>query len=376
MRVIFFLSLTLLMGCASSTPTIEQEAKEQNARDDLDRGLKFLNEEKYRDAIKIFKKLTVQHPAQEFDLIVLYNLGSAYEGLQECQNAHDTYRQIVGASAKKFLRLEAMSLLRLSYTQECLGQHNKVAGTLLDVRKRASAIDEDIVKAEIPARLAAAYARTGNRTEAEKYFKEALNGLKFLQVKYKDSLSLGDRLAETLYFMGRSNISEPEFKKQPVPLIKGLKIMQIYLLQAAEIGSPKWSNRAVDEILAAYKKISDYTLGLNVELQDDKTLQRRAQRDLRNQVLIETLHSVRVLRAQRMPGRNEGPEIKKLFGFLDREELRINSLISQLGVDTELTPEAEIREGLKSQGRVRADQESVLEQRARQKMTLPPKKKR
>jgi len=133
--------------------------------------------------------------------------------------------------------------LRQSYAYECLGQNDKVIIALADVRRRQKVLPEDTAKAEVPARLAAAYARAGNRKEAERFFREALEGVKFLQLKYKDSILLADRLSESLFFMGRSNVSEAEFLRDPVSQVKGLELMQLYLLQAAEIGSAKWSGR-------------------------------------------------------------------------------------------------------------------------------------
>jgi tetratricopeptide (TPR) repeat protein len=350
-----------LVGCAGKeTNNIASVNREEKTRLQFERGLKALDEEKYREAARIFDNILVQSPAEEFDFVILYNLGAAHEGLKNCAAAAEKYKQVAQGSLKRFPRIEALSLLRLSYMYECLGQNDKVIVSLMDVRRRLKALPEDIAKSEVPARLAAAYARAGNRQVGEKYFREALNGIKFMQVKYKDSKTLADRLAEALFYMGRSMVGEKEFLLDPIGQVRGLELMQLYLLEAAELGSPKWSSRAVDEILSNYAKVWTFMEKLDVA-EEDTALRRRQRDQLRVDVLKETMRSVRVLRAQRIPTRQETSEAKKLFQGLEQEERKITAMLSELGPHTDLTPQADRREGLRRQGRVRSERETELE---------------
>lgn len=352
----------LVTGCAGKKTTTEGlTTREEEARDEFQRGLKLLDQERYAEAAKVFDRILIQSPAEEFDFVVMYNLGAAHEGLKNCKTAADSYKQVAKGSAGKFPRLEALALLRLSYAYECLGLNEKVIASLMDVRRRRKHLPEDAAKSEVPARLAAAYARMGNRTEAEKYFKEALNGVKFLQVKYKDSIVLADRLSESLFFMGRSNVSENEFLRNPVAQVKGLELMQLYLLQAAEIGSSKWSGRAVNEILGNYSRVWKFMEKLDAPENPDPTLRIRDRDKLRSDVLRETLRSVRVLRAQRLPSRQESAPVAQLFQGLEREERKLAAMLAEVGPYTDLTPQAADREGLKRSGKVRANEKSPLE---------------
>ncbi len=374
--VVLAVSATLLFaGCAAKPKdNSTYNEREEKAKVDFERGLKLLDSEKYAEAAKIFKKILVQSPALEFDFVILYNLGASHEGLKNCAAAADSYRQVARGSAGKFVRLEALALLRLSYTYECLGQDNKALVALLDVRRRSSALPEDTAKAEVPARLAAAYARSGNRTEAEKYFRLALDGIKALQIKYKESVQMADRLAETLYFMGRSSVSDEEFKRNPVPQIRSLQLMQLYLLQAAELGSTKWSGRAADEILGTYDRLWLLSQSLGSVGDVDAQAARQKGSGLRADVLKETLRSVRVLKAQRLPNRGESAEMKRLFNGAVEREKQLISVLSEVEPSTPLTPEAERRQGIRAEGRVKSSSETELERQAKERKLLPKKK--
>lgn len=371
---IILAGLLVIGGCMSKPKTEEGIlTHEEAAQGQFEKGLKFMDSERYPEAVKVFEKILVQSPASEFDFVVMYNLGAAYEGLKNCKAAAERYQQVTKGSAGKFTRLEALALLRLSYAYECLGQNDKVIVALVDVRRRAKNLGEDTAKSELPARLAAAYARSGNRKEAEKYFKEALKGIQFLQVKYKDSVVLADRLAETLYFMGRSHVAEAEFLRDPVTQVKGLELMQLYLLQAAELGSGKWSGRAAGEILGTYGKVWKFMDQIQAAGEDDATLRRRRTEQLRSDVLKETLHSVRVLRAQRLPSRQETATVSQLFQGLEQEERKLTAMLSELGPHSELTPEANRREGLRRQGRVESPVKTRLETSQEKRSTTKAK---
>lgn len=370
----FVVPMVLLSACAGKPAEVATyNEREEKAKIEFEKGLKYLDQEKYPEAIKVFKKILVQSPALEFDFVILYNLGAGYEGLKNCGAAADSYRQVARGSSGKFQRLEALALLRLSYTYECLGQDNKALVALLDVRRRSAALPEDTAKAEVPARLAAAYARSGNRPEAEKYFRLALDGIKALQVKYKESVQMADRLAETLYFMGRSSVSEDEFKKNPVPQIRGLQLMQLYLLQAAELGSSKWSGRATDEILGTYEKLWLLSQTLGTPESGDAQAEKQKSSELRADVLKETLRSVRVLKAQRLPNRSESSEMKRLFNGAVERERQLISVLAEVEPANPRTPEAERRQGIKAEGRVKNSSETALERQARERKQLPKK---
>jgi len=93
----------------------------------------------------------------------------------------------------------------------------------------------------------------------------------------------------------------------------------------------------------------------------DRAITERERDRLRAEVLKETLRSVRVLRAQRLPSRQENANVIKLFQGLEQEERKLTAMLAETGPHTGLTPQASEREGLKRQGKVRSAQKSELE---------------
>lgn len=352
-------------GCTLREKKPVFDVKQSNIQADFERAMKKLDEEKPADAAVLLEKILVQSPATEFDFIVLFNLGVAKETLKDCRGAADHYREVARGSSGKFRQIEAMSFLRLGYVYECLGKDDRVMSALLDAQRRKDFLPEDTAKSELPARIAAVYARTGNKVEAQKYFNVALEGIKFLQVKHKNSKVLADTLAQSLFFMGHGQVAESEFLKNPIVQIRGLTLMQIYLLQAAELGSSKWSGRAVDEIMNSYQRIWRFGQKVSFEKDSDAYLTNKKMIKAKTDVYRESLKSVRFLKRQRMPKRQEVQEVERLFAFLDNEEAKLLAAMDALGVENPLTPESQKRQSVKVEGKVKSEKESPLEQKQR-----------
>ncbi|MBX7231289.1 MAG: hypothetical protein K1X29_04290 [Bdellovibrionales bacterium] len=352
----------IVLGCKNAPEMTENtnlQYKNDILNKKLDLGLKALEEENYNRAKDIFSKILVQSPATELDFVILFNLASSYEGLKDCNKATEVYRQIVNGALAKFERLTAYSLLRLSYTYECLGQDQKALAALLDVSKKSTLLQEDMQKTDLPSRLASAYVKVGNPTEAKKYFLQALNGVKFLQNKYKESKVLSDTLARTLYFMGKSNIPLNEFKKNPTVQLENIRYLQLYLLQAVELNNRQWSPKASQEILHNYHQLWS-VLSEKVDSQS-----------YRLDTLKSALQTVRQLRMQRIPNRNESHLIKSLFENLEEEENKITLALSSQQPLIDLTPQEKNRQSIKQSGKVVAQKESILEKKAQRKKIAP-----
>src|SRR5262249_40470130 len=151
----------------TSAPKRNSTIPTESAQSRMEDGMKALQRSDFSTAANAFDRMLVQKPASEFDLIVLYNDGVAHEGLGECKRASELYRKaITGASALRLARVEAESYYRLSLAYECLGDDQKTIVSLLDTKKRSKNLAPEIANAELPARLAVAYARIGQRDKA------------------------------------------------------------------------------------------------------------------------------------------------------------------------------------------------------------------
>jgi tetratricopeptide (TPR) repeat protein len=335
MKRVLVLVLAAMLGACASKKKAEDNAVNSEKALTFEQGLRALEREDYSEAARIFDRLLVQNPATELDLVVLFDSGSAYEGLGDCGKASERYRQVVRSSMGKFQRIEAEALFRTSLMYECLGQDIKAVTSLLDARKRGKDLPFDVLNAEIPARLAAAYARIGNREKALQYFTQASRGLKRVVAQTGRGLQ-NERVAHNLFLMGRLSPSQRDATVEPGTYLQSLSMQQPYLLQAVEINHPVWSPRAAEDLKLAYDNIW--------KLKITDTSQKR-------EVFTRALQTINELRRIRIPT-NTNPRIQNIFASLDHTQTQLQNELSRMGEATPLTSEAEKREGLRREGRL------------------------
>lgn len=300
----------------------------------FDRGVQALDAERYADAAAIFDALLVKKPATDLDLVTIFNSGVAYENLGQCQKASERYRQVVRASATKFKRIEGEALFRLSMAYECMGQDAKTVTALLDAKRRGKDLSFEVVNAEIPARMAAAYARLGNREKALEYFNQASQGLK-ATVSRSSGRVQKDLLARTLYLMGKLSPTQRSAGVEPTTYLQSLSMQQPYLLQAMEFNKAPWSGKAEEDLKAAYRNIWDFNI---------------ADPEQKREFYTRGLQTINELRKIRLNKPDSG--IDSVFVMLDDTENKLQNQLTKLGPTNKLTSAAEKREGLKQNGRL------------------------
>ncbi|MBX3020712.1 MAG: hypothetical protein KF799_03475 [Bdellovibrionales bacterium] len=332
-RALWTLAFCLLSACASQSKIEQTEFQDEN-HPDFGRGLKALEREDYGTAASIFDRLLVQSPASEMDLVTSFNSGNAYEGLGNCNKASERYREVVRGSAGKFPGIEAQALYRLSLTYECLGQDTKTVTSLLDAKKREKQLPMEVARAEIPARLAAAYSRLGNKAKALEYFNEASEGLKSIAGNGSTPRAQKEALGKTLFYMGHLNPAQKLAEVEPIGYLQALSMQQPYLLQAVEMGHQVWSRKAAEDLNMAYDNMLRFQI---------------ADPEKRNQFYTRALQVIGELRKIRLP--DAGKAEDEVFAKVDRTERRIQNEIATIAETTRLTPDAEKREGLRRQGR-------------------------
>jgi tetratricopeptide (TPR) repeat protein len=293
-----------------------------------------LEREKYQEAVDIFNRILVQRPASEFDLVVLYNSGAAYMGLGDCSKALERFRQVARSSAGKFEHIEGEALYRASLMYECLEQDAKAITSLIDTKKRAKDLPFEVKVAEIPARLAAAYARMGNRDRALYYFNQASRGLKRV-VTMEGRAGQIERVSKTLYLMGKLTPTQRTAQVDPINYLRSLSMQQPYLLQAIEMGHPLWSKKAEEDLSIAYDNVWRFSI---------------ADPRVRRDFLTKVLQSIHELERIRMP--KASAEVDGIFAMLDKSKLRIQNELVQFPADNPLTSEAEKGQSLRREGRL------------------------
>lgn len=334
-RLILLLSVCALTACASKPKkAVEIVGNEEEDTPAFDKGLKALEKQDYFEAAQIFDKLLLAKPATEKDLVITYNSGAAHEGLGHCGKAGDRYREVVRGSAGKFNQIEGLALFRLSLMYECQGQDTKAIAALLDAKKRGKELSFETLNAEIPARLAAAYARIGNKQKAVEYFTQAGEGLKRI-VGQTANHKQKEILARTLFLMGQLSSTQRLAQVSPESYMQSLSMQQPYLMQAVEMEQKNWSSRAAEDLILAYDNIWKF------RLPDPER-----QRDF----YTRGLQAVQELKRIRLP--NSSADVNAIYAHVEKQEALMQTELAKVAEINRLTPAAEAREGLKRQGRV------------------------
>lgn len=336
MRMLLLSALFLaLVSCGHSDKKDKKPSSAQETKKLYDDAMNFMQRENFKSAIRNFNIILNKYPSSQYEQLVLYNLASSYESINDCNKAGVIYQKLVRTSQGNAPRTQAEALLRLSYVYECLGQDEKVIATLQDAYKRKNVLPIEVADAEIPARLAGAYARRGQHKLAKEYFEKARQGLKIVNNQVRTPNKKKQLLAKTFYLMGSYN----QLEIQNIGLnkyIESLKTFQPYLLRAAEFTETKWSPLAIDEILYGYDKV--WTVISKRKDQNNKKLVRS---------LEKVIVAINMLKLNRLSDPNEDPQITSLFNTIDEREEKFKRLLASMGAGLELTEEAQKRLSIK-----------------------------
>jgi tetratricopeptide (TPR) repeat protein len=339
-----------------------------------------LNEEKFEQALNALDTFLQADPTSSWTQAATLNSGRALEGLARWTEASDRYRAVV-ASTKDAPKLQAMALYRLSFCYEALGDEQSVVATLHDLLSRAKFLPSEVSGAELPARLAGAYARVGNFDEAVDYYKRAESGILRLR---KESHQTGGKdlpewLPRTLYYMGSmalQQLSWDNFETALRPLARS----QVYLLEAAELGVEPWSLRAAKDLMGTYNELWKAIEDAPVQASDPLYTLRATQEKQWDRAIL-LLDSVGELKARELPGAlfktDLGEQARQIATFLTELDHRAQKLLAERPIGEGLTRESiERREGIR--GQVVAPDDSLERRFLRDAKTykptsLPPK---
>lgn len=311
------------------------------------------------DALDAFLR---QNPTSPWTQAATLNAGRALEGLERWQEASEKYRAVVQATnaSRVAPKLQAMALYRLSLCNEALGDDTQIVATLNDLLSRTQFLPSEIADAELPAKLAGAYARVGNFERAQEFYRRAEAGLSRL----KQNSSDGARptwLAPTLYTMGESSrlkVSWEDFESSLRPLARG----QVYLLQAAELSEEPWSEKAADELIRVYDSLFEVIFSAALPPADDPVAAKRKlqmQQVSRIGVVIDLMAE---LRARFLPGAQSSAQAQKIQKHLRALDKRIQSVLLERPAGEGLTKESRDRLRLRPALSVVAPGDQTLEQ--------------
>lgn len=323
-----------------------------------------LDEGKSTEAAELYDRLVIEYPSNTIEPMIVYNAGLAYLQGGVCPKAGDRFRQVVRLSNKKIPQLQGRALLRLSDIHTCLGEDSKAVATLVQLSRDKYGLPPEISAAEIPAKLAAAYARIGNIKEAERYFKIAEKGLSRMQDGLKDADKRSE-LSRILFTMG--NISQLNTKTMKSgDYLATIRALQKYLYKSVEMNSKTWSTQSYEMILQAYRQAWDYIDDVTVPKNDDDQISDREKKRQQVTLAQEMTQTLKSLYQERIPSPDEPEIVVKLMARLKQEETKYRNFVATNLVGTGLSREALEAQSLKKLGRV-LNPDPILEFQAIQK---------
>jgi tetratricopeptide (TPR) repeat protein len=355
-RAIPIICLCLLSACSTSSRIAESapsslhnsaqiddprvEASLEGAPSAYRQALDLLSREKFDEALIQLEMFLRDMPTSRWTQATRLNIGRALEGLGRFTEAGERYREVIRATTPNS-RLQAAALYRLSFCSEALGNDQQVVAVLSDVVNRGSLLSSEVIRAEVPARLAAAYARVGNFDRAVDFYRQAEAGILRLRREWGDQ-KVPEWLPRTLFYMGNMSLRQAtwnDFETSMRPLARG----QVYLLQSAEYEIAPWSQKAAEELILVYRGLWNVIERAPEPELGDPLMARRALQEAQWDRAILLQESLRELRARAQPypeGAEPGPSAMQVFSFATDLEAKITKLLLQRPFGEGLTSEA------------------------------------
>ncbi len=309
-------------------------------------GIQLLDREDYKSAALHFESLISQYPTTPLSMGILFNLASAYEGLDNCKKAGRNFRKIVRTANEENYRIQAQALVRLSYAYECLNADKKVITSLVDAKGKEQYLRKATALAEIPARLGSAYGRIGKLELSKKLFSQADQGLYSLRDKTLTATKQRDQLARAMFFMGRYWFRGFHIKNHS-NIVKTFENAQKYLLKAVELDSPTWSPNAAKNLVTVYDFFWSYLQQIH---KDPRVGKYEVSPKEINSFAVLTLQSLNTLKAMKFPEKNPPPIVRSLMMSIDGFEKKFLDYLTQNNLGFSLSKAEQKRQSVRKNG--------------------------
>ncbi|MEN0057558.1 MAG: hypothetical protein AAGB31_01885 [Bdellovibrio sp.] len=312
----------------------------------------------FDQALVKFQEFQKKYPQSTFFQAARLGEAQALEGQGHYEEAAVLYRDVYLANINYQPNIAVIALYRSSFCYEAQGDDLKTLTALLDANKLGKHLPPEVAWAEIPARLASIYGRSGADREANRYLEMADKGLqKVRQEKGRDLKT--DWLAKTYFQMGSvstNQISAETFANY----VAGQRWVQVYLIRALQQNDPVWSVRAQNKLEETYRD-----LYAQVELQKTS---REALANLGG-AFFDLMDQAELFRP--VWGREANAYEKKFFSNLAETRKKTESLLYGSESSMGLTEESKLLNSIKRPGRVKVD--SLLPEEKKSSIPLPSK---
>lgn len=346
----FVVALVLASGCSTASRSIQDTIKQtglipdgrteisSEAPESYRRGAEHLSSEKYDLALLEFEKHLQNQPASVWTQSAIFGSARALEGLERWTEAAERYRQVIH-NTRRAPNLQAMALYRLSFCREALGNDQETVAVLHDALTRSQHLPKEITMAELPARLAAAYARVGNFEKALSYYQSAEKGIYSLR-RESAGKPLPSWLARTLFFMGNTSLRQATWEDFETYL-RPLGRTQVYLLLTTELSIEPWSQKAAHELVTTYQSLWNAIESVSLPSGPDPVIAKREIQEKQWRRAALVLETLEALKARVPPEEQKASdETKMILAFVGDLEKRIGDLFLERPAGEGMTAEA------------------------------------
>jgi hypothetical protein len=350
-KILCFSLVLTMLGCSSITqrwasvdPQVKaQQEKEIRAAENL------LEAQQAPEAEKAFTDFQAKYPISIYYQAAQVGKAKALELQGKWTEAAALYRATIEATRETQPEIAAQALYEISFCYENLGDEARLIASLQDALRMKQYLHPEWAMAEIPARLAASYNRVGRLDEAQKYFKQADQGMTQLRAQHDKDAS-AEWIAHVYYEMGLFSTNQLAYENLQASL-DTLKMVQIFSLRSVEAHAEPWSQLASDGLQTNYRDIWNTIQDIPLNKSMDVGAAEREKVERQTGFVGQLLALINDLK------RFETPEVaeknlvmKDLLGFLNNVESQGSQFLSSSQMHTRLTPESQRRNALKKEG--------------------------
>lgn len=298
-----------------------------------------LENQKWEDAIRDYNQFLRTEEVGNYYWVTQFNLARAYAGQKNNLKAIEQFRLV--STQQQALQMQALAYYEMSFVYESENQNANLLASLTDAFSRKVYLSSEVSQAELPARMASAYASLGEYDQAKKYYQIAENGIRNIKREFQ-SKDIPDWLPRSLYYMGEVSLRRNNFDDLE-NLLRPLERAQIYLLESAELNDPYWSVKSQNELIQTYQKtyesIANAPISKDLEIEKQRELQLLQWKKAQDFIeVMEPLINAKPISEVITP---EGKKrVQEIYQAVANIKLKVQKILRQPRIGQELTPEA------------------------------------
>lgn len=328
----FIVVLAGILAACSSANKMDAEALQDRQQQEYLRPIEEMVDNRQCDqVIKHVQAFRRAYPDTKYFQKSRILEGECLHELGQFKEAIKTFEEAEAATLDNNREMWADARYKSTFSYEALGDEETALSMLFGLEKSKAPLIEEIALAELPARIAALYFDQGHDKESREYLDKADRGLRLL-MKEKGVENNRERFSQTLYHMGK--VIAPQVTTQNFSrVMQAHQRSQNYLLRSMELNSPRWSQRAADDLIKSYRNYWNF---IQTQWGTPEDTGKR----------IEALKSVHTMLSEsmyRQPSEPENwtPSLKAYYSFANELEKEVSTrLYSSAAVSTlvEKTP--------------------------------------